>query len=117
MSEENYLPAESSEANAKKDVARNVAISGDAPSEDPSRATLHYGNVSRPELGGGDAAQPNGLSAEAPAEEVERPSEGRSEDQDGAETRFLATDTPTAPSVTASSDPQPANAAPKPDVG
>ncbi|MEM6387562.1 MAG: PA14 domain-containing protein [Pseudomonadota bacterium] len=52
MDDQEFLPTEGSEADAKTDVARNIAKSGDKPQEDPSRATLHYGEEARPELGG-----------------------------------------------------------------
>ncbi|MEM6577403.1 MAG: PA14 domain-containing protein [Pseudomonadota bacterium] len=73
MDEEEYLPTESSEADAKKDVARNVAKSSDNIQEDPSRATLHYGDETRPELGGEGGIQASGLATEDPALEIETP--------------------------------------------
>ncbi|MEM6891228.1 MAG: PA14 domain-containing protein [Pseudomonadota bacterium] len=64
MDDQEFLPTESSETDAKNDVARNIAKSGDKLQEDPSRATLHYGEETRPELGGNSDGQAPVLARE-----------------------------------------------------
>lgn len=83
MDDQEFLPAEDSKSDAKTDVARGIAKAGETPQEDPSLATLHYGENARPELGGTGSAQATSTSgvrvlfdSETPAPDVAPPTAG-----------------------------------------
>ena len=73
MDDQEFFPAEGSGTDAKKDLVRNIAKSGDKPLEDPSRATLHYGEESRPELGGDTGDQTRAFVTEPVVSENQAP--------------------------------------------
>ncbi|MEM9342077.1 MAG: PA14 domain-containing protein [Pseudomonadota bacterium] len=98
MEDQEFQAADGNDADdAKKNVARNIANAGDAPSEDPSRATLHYGEDVRAELGG-DAGAP---TAAAESEATEAPA------QDDTVEGTTAEGAPTRAPLDVSSDAEP----------